>query len=218
MGMWLLGVQIAAVLVAPLLDRLARSVTTISERVHQAFSWVVILVVLAHVVPEGWAAAGASSILAVIGGFGVAFVIERARGAHQGLVATGAAMAFHHLFDGFALGQPHHAEWLAPGIVLHTLPVALLAWRLASARGAGAGVAMLGALSVSTVAGFALARSAAAPSDSVAALFACFVAGWLTQTLGHGHGEGGRSDASSHDSPAPYASRAEGSARTSESL
>jgi len=216
--MWLLGLQIGAVLVAPLLDRLAGSVTPISERVHQLFSWVVIAVVLAHVVPEGWHAAGGVSLLVLVWGFFMAWCLERLTGRHQGLIATGAAMAFHHLFDGFALGQPSHAELLAPGIVLHTFPVALLAWRLASERSASAGVTMLIALISATSLGFLLAQSTAAPTERTAALFACFVAGWLAQTLGHGHGDDVRSADDSHERPAAYAARAEGSASTSESL
>jgi hypothetical protein len=215
--MWLLALQVAAVLAAPLLDRAARLGRPVPHQVHRWFRWVVVAIVLSHVVPEGWEAAGPLAPLALFVGFGLAHGAERLTGAHQGLAVMGAAMAFHHLFDGFALGQPAHGAWLAPAIVLHTLPVALLAWRLAAARSTAAGAGMLASLVAATVAGFALARGGAAPSDAAAALFACFVGGWLAQALGHGHGEGDRSSAESHDKPAAYASRTDLSASTSSS-
>ncbi len=205
--MWLLALQIAAVLSAPLFDRIAARTEHFSHRLQRIVRLVVVAVVLSHVVPEGWAEAGIPAIVAAFIGFLLAFGAERATGEHQSMAAMAIAMALHHLFDGFALGQPAHGRELAPGIVLHTLPVALLAWRLA-------GWKMLGLLIVSSALGFGLARAGAAPTGDLAAVFACFVAGWLTQGIGHGHGEGERSADPSQARPAEYRSRADLSAST----
>src|SRR5688500_18183504 len=99
--MWLLGLQVAAIAVAPVLDRATRRATPGLASLHRWMRWIAIAVVLGHVLPEGWVEVGSLAIAAAVAGFGLAWAAERATGSHQGLAAMGAAMALHHLFDGF---------------------------------------------------------------------------------------------------------------------
>lgn len=178
---------------APLLDRAVAHAPRAASVVDLVVRALVGAIVLLHILPEGWETVGllAPAMLAV--GWSLPLVFERLpglTGARETVVVVFAAVGLvvHSLIDGMAL---EHAQepWLPLAIVLHTVPVGVIAWRGARAvanDGAGVGVLVLAALA--TVGGFfggaALLPVSAGP---VLAAFQCLVGGTLLHVLGHGH-------------------------------
>lgn len=187
----ILGLDIAAVLVAPLLDRAAARWPAGEWWLQEGARVVVLGLVLFHVLPSGWHEIGALALVTAAAGFATATLIERRRdpGANRAsLAATAVALAVHHLLDGIAIGQRDHHH-LGVAVVVHTLPVALLSWRMAARRmGPAAGWGLLVALVVSTIVGYALGLHTLPGTGPGTTALATFLGGWLVHVFGHRHG------------------------------
>ncbi len=187
----ILALDIAAVLIAPLLDRAAARWPAGEWWLQEGARVVVLGVVLLHVLPAGWAEIGPLALVTAVAGFASATLIESRRepGANRAsLAATAVALAVHHLLDGIALGQDDHHH-LGLAVVAHTLPVALLSWRMASRRlGPAAGWGLLVALATSTLVGYGLGLHTLPGAGTGTAALATFLGGWLVHVFGHRHG------------------------------
>lgn len=178
----LLLVAIGALVAAPLLGRpFARG--TIARAGLDAFVvFGVASLVFFHVLPELFEQLGIVSVALVVAGFVAARVLDT--GAEEGpapVVAFGAfgALALHTALDGAALAGGHDS--LGVAIVLHRIPVGLLAWTLVSARfGRVAAVLALMALGGTTLLGYVFAEAVHAP---VLAAIQASVAGALLHVL-----------------------------------
>lgn len=178
---------------APLLDRAVAHAPRAASVVDLVVRALVGAIVLLHVLPEGWETVGlvAPAMLAL--GWMLPLGFERLpglAGARERVVVVFAAIGLvvHSLLDGIAL--EHAQEPLLPlAIVLHTVPVGVIAWRGARAvanDAVAAGVLALAALA--TVSGFiGGAQLLPESAGSVLAAFQCLVGGTLLHVLGHGH-------------------------------
>lgn len=186
----ILGLDIAAVLLAPALDRLAARWPAGEWWVLEAARALVLGVVLLHVLPGGWEELGPLALLTTAAGFASATLAEGRGGSGMGgtsLATTAVALAAHHLLDGVALGQ-RDAHHLGLAVIAHTVPVALLSWRLASRRlGAVGGWALLLTLAGSTVVGYGLGLQALPGAGPGPAALTTFLGGWLVHVFGHRH-------------------------------
>ncbi len=173
--MLLLVISLLALVVGPLLFRLA-------DRAHWALmgldGFIMVTVaglVLAHVVPHSVEVAGPWALGMALVGFLGPGLIERhlhraARSTHLAtMVLACVGLVVHEFFDGVALGLPvasyehghaHHDEGsiLAMAVVLHRLPVAVTVWwLLRPVLGALPAAVTLAGLGLATTAGFAFA-------------------------------------------------------------
>jgi uncharacterized membrane protein YraQ (UPF0718 family) len=89
------------------------------------------------------------------------------------------------VLDGGALSAAHGTTGLAQAVIVHTLPVGLVAWRYASAsHGPRAATALLVGLGLSTIAGFALGQAAWQPGVA-GGLINAALSGSLLHALAH---------------------------------
>lgn len=147
-------------------------------------------IVVVHVAPEGYEAAGWPAVLAVAAGLVLASWSHHSPAMESARAALAvAALSIHSALDGLALGGPDSAlgDPLAGAIVLHTLPVAVGVWRLASAHGGkGLATTLLLVMAGATALGFQLARSAAIDGVTTAMVLAqCLAAGAVLHVVFH---------------------------------
>jgi uncharacterized membrane protein YraQ (UPF0718 family) len=198
--MFLLVTSLLALVVGPLLFRLA-------DRAH----WALLLLdgfimatvaglVLVHIVPHSVSLAGPWALVLAVAGFLGPGLLEHhlhraARTTHVATLALACVgLLVHEFFDGVALGVPasgavHGDEGsiLAIAVVLHRLPVAVTVWwLLRSSIGARLAAVTLCGLGLATVAGFAFA-GAVAPlmEDAWVGLLQCLVGGSLLHVVIH---------------------------------
>lgn len=145
---------LAALAAAPLLDRALPP--AVLRRADVLLRVVVVALLLVDVLPGAMQAAGAWALGAAAGGLLTAVVAHRA-----GLDADTAgragvvALAIHGVADGVALAVGHHSA-LGAAVVLHTLPLSLVTWRVGRAAvGAGFATRLLVAAGTGTVLGYA---------------------------------------------------------------
>jgi uncharacterized membrane protein YraQ (UPF0718 family) len=202
--MVLLVISLLALVVGPLLFRLA-------DRAHWALlaldGFIMVTVaglVLGHVVPHSVAVAGPWALgMALVGFLGPGLIESHlhraARSTHLAtMVLACVGLVVHEFFDGVALGLPaaghahgheHHDEGsiLAMAVVLHRLPVAVTVWwLLRPVLGAVAAAGTLAGLGLATVAGFAFAgRVEPLMGEAWIGLLQCLVAGSLLHVVVH---------------------------------
>ena len=200
--MLLLVISLLALVVGPLLFRLA-------DRAHWALlaldGFIMITVaglVLMHVVPHAVEVAGPWALAMALVGFLGPGLIERhlhraARSTHLAtLILACIGLLVHEFFDGVALGLPaarhehgHNDEGslLAMAVVLHRLPVAITVWwLLRPALGRAAAAATLAGLGLATVAGFVFAgRVEPLMEEAWTGFLQCLVAGSLLHVIVH---------------------------------
>jgi uncharacterized membrane protein YraQ (UPF0718 family) len=198
--MFLLVTSLLALVVGPLLFRLA-------DRAHWALlaldgfiTATVAGLVLVHIVPESVSLAGPWALVLAVAGFLGPGLLEHhlhraARTTHVAtLVLACVGLLAHEFFDGVALGMSgpghaHHDEGslLAIAVVLHRLPVAVTVWwLLRSSIGPRLAAVTLAGLGLATVAGFAFA-GAVAPlmEDAWVGFLQCLVGGSLLHVVIH---------------------------------
>jgi hypothetical protein len=182
----------AAVLAAPLIDRLVTRTPAASVALHDMARVAVLGIVFLHVLPHGVFLAGWSALAAFLVGLGAVWIAERpwSRTAEGGaLWAIIAALALHHVLDGVALALPSDepVSVLAIGVLAHTLPVSLIAWRFALAHGGrAAGRVTLAVILASTAAGWLAAINLPeSPSGAPLGWVSCFLGGALVHVVGH---------------------------------
>jgi hypothetical protein len=185
-----------AILAAPIFDRALRGRLALSVAVHDLARVAVFGVVAVHMLPHGIAVAGAVAIPAVLAGVFAASLLERPLESRDGAswIPVAAALALHQAIDGVALAQPDDGPFLPVAVILHTIPIALLAWRFSSLRGGPRSAAVtLGGMIAATVAGYAIASMGPGSRESaLASLVECFLGGALVHVLAHRHDEASR--------------------------
>jgi uncharacterized membrane protein YraQ (UPF0718 family) len=198
--MFLLVTSLLALVVGPLLFRLA-------DRAHWALlaldGFIMATVaglVLVHIVPHSVTLAGPWALVLAVAGFLGPGLLEHhlhraARTTHVATLALACVgLLVHEFFDGVALGVPasghvHGDEGsiLAIAVVLHRLPVAVTVWwLLRSSIGPRMAALTLCGLGLATVAGFAFA-GAVAPlmEDAWVGFLQCLVGGSLLHVVIH---------------------------------
>lgn len=191
----MLSIDILAVLSAPALDRLLVRWPQLEPALLAVVRAVVFGVIALDVVPDGLRGLGVWALALVAGGYGAGWAMEQSpAGRASALGVTAMVLAAHHLLDGIALGQPGE-QHIGVAVIAHTLPVALLAWRVAADKSTESGWLLLGALAVATTVGFVIGGSLLPGTGSPA--LACVLGGWLMHALVHhtpsGHQPGGAS-------------------------
>jgi uncharacterized membrane protein YraQ (UPF0718 family) len=204
--MVLLVISLLALVVGPLLFRLA-------DRAHwalQAMDGFIMVTVaglaLGHVVPHSVAVAGPWALgMALVGFLGPGLIESHlhraARSTHLAtMILACVGLVVHEFFDGVALGLPaaghahghehgHHDDGsiLAMAVVLHRLPVAVTVWwLLRPLLGAVAAAGTLAGLGLATVAGFVFAgRVEPLMGEAWIGLLQCLVAGSLLHVVVH---------------------------------
>jgi uncharacterized membrane protein YraQ (UPF0718 family) len=203
--MVLLVISLLALVVGPLLFRLA-------DRAHWALlaldGFIMVTVaglVLGHVVPHSVAVAGPWALgMALVGFLGPGLIESHlhraARSTHLAtLILACIGLVVHEFFDGVALGLPAaaHAHGhgqghdegsiLAMAVVLHRLPVAVTVWwLLRPVLGAVAAAGTLAGLGMATLAGFVFAgRVEPLMGEAWIGLLQCLVAGSLLHVVVH---------------------------------
>ena len=185
-----------AILAAPIFDRALRGRLALSVAVHDLARVAVFGVVAVHMLPHGIAVAGAVAIPAVLAGVFAASLLERPLESRDGAswIPIAVALALHQAIDGVALAQPDDGPFLPVAVILHTIPIALLAWRFSSLRGGPRSAAVtLGGMIAATVTGYAIASLGPGSRESaLASLVECFLGGALVHVLAHRHDEASR--------------------------
>jgi hypothetical protein len=189
---------LGALAIAPLLDAAAARKPALGDLLDGFVLVGVTGIVLGHVLPPGWQAVGWQALAALALGLGLASVGHR----HPALEGHRSAFAFlallvHAIFDGVGLAHPEGeaGQHLAQAIVLHTLPVGVGAWRMATAQG-GTRLALVVTLATAgaTVVGY-LVAGWLAPSTGASGglLLQCLVAGAILHVVFHqAHGRADR--------------------------
>ena len=181
----LLLIAVGALVVAPLLGRpLARG--TVARAGLDAFVvFGVASLVFLHVLPELFEQVGLLSIALVALGLVAARILDAGTGDRPAPVVTAGALgalALHTALDGAALASGH--ESLGVAIVLHRLPIGLLAWSLVSTRfQGGAAWLALGSLGVTTALGYVFAAAFVGSHAPILAAIQASVAGALLHVL-----------------------------------
>lgn len=187
--MWILVADVAALLAAPGLDALVRRSAGWSAFVGELCRAAVAGIVLLHLLPHAWQDLGVLAIvLFVAGAVGVLWVERQATQRDATVLGwAAAALGAHHLADGVGLALAATEPELGPAVILHAVPVALVAWRLGVARGGPRiGWALVVWIAISTVIGFAIGRfGVGLVIEPVAVGVACALGGGLLHALSH---------------------------------
>jgi len=184
-------VTLLALAAAPLVEAVSRRRVSLAGFVTGAAQVLVAGLVLVHVLPFGLATAGWPAGLALLGGAVVGSSAHRLPGgARWASRAALVAVLVHGLVDGVALAVPvdgHDDELLAWAVVLHSLPVGALVWRVAHTHGGlrSAAAVLLGSMLATTVGWVAADQMLAGVGAPVLGFVQCLVAGALLHVLGH---------------------------------
>jgi hypothetical protein len=183
-----LGLTLAATASAPLLDWVTRGQRRAESFVDGLVQVMVAGLLLLHVLPAALLLAGWLGLLALGAGAAAGVVAHRLPGGEgtlAGLASVG--LLLHGLADGVALAAGDEIELLGLSVLLHTAPVALATWRIASRRGGLAvGLGMLALTATATVCGYAAAEPLLEGSSPAAlALAQCGVVGALLHVVWH---------------------------------
>ncbi len=173
--------SLAAIGVAPLLDRpLSRSGALASGA--DAFAAVAVLgTVLLHVLPHGVESLGWLALLAAAAGLALPSICDLGGIRILGLAAV-AGLGAHALVDGAMLAAPedndagHALSW---AVVIHTVPLSLAVWRAARPHGATLALLLLGYTALAELLGWVGARELLDASGAMLSLLQCFTAGTL---------------------------------------
>jgi hypothetical protein len=180
--------DLAALGVAPALDGLTRARPGWHRLLTELSRVGVAGIVLLDLVPHGWASLGPLALALFVGGaLGVVAVERVLRVRDDGLVGPAAVVALgaHHVVDGIGLGLGD-AE-LSAAVVVHAVPVALVAWRIGVERGGPRlGWATVGWIALSTWVGFGVgAFGLGADAERMSTGVACALGGGLLHALLH---------------------------------
>ena len=179
-----------ALLAGPFVYALGRR-NAVVERVLDALIVLAIAwIVVAHIVPEAFDAAGPIVFAALLAGMAFPFALRRifhlaSSTAHVALLTLAAfALVLHALIDGIAL-SPAGGDQLAIAVIIHRLPVGMaIWWTFRPAIGTTAAVLAFGLLIAATAAAFFLGAPVVELAESrVLALFQAFVAGSLVDLV-----------------------------------
>ncbi len=151
-----------------------------------AIAWIVV----AHIIPEAFSAAGTIVFLALLVGMAFPFLLRRvfhlaSSTAHIALLTLAAfALVLHALIDGIAL-SPAGGNELAIAVIIHRLPVGMaIWWTFRPAIGTTAAIVAFGLLIAATAAAYFLGAPVAELAESrTLALFQAFVAGSLVDLV-----------------------------------
>jgi uncharacterized protein len=162
----LLALSLAALLLGPVSERIARRAAWIESGLDGFVLTALVGLIAIHILPHNLEVAGPSALAAALVGLLVPLLLEH-RLHHQGerlhrwlLIAGFLGYAVHSILDGFALasGHEHHdaeSGFLGVAVVLHRIPVGLaIWWLLRPAIGKVGTMVMIGIIAGSTILGF----------------------------------------------------------------
>lgn len=176
-----LALTLGTTAAAPLTDKLLRAHPRAESLIDALLQVWIAGILLLHAIPHALQEGGALALAALLAGGVLGLASHRGERTLVGLALVG--LLLHGLTDGAALATEAH---LSVAVVLHTLPVALAVWRIASIRSRSAGISALLLTMIATLAGFVATDYALAGSEG--ALFAameCLIAGILLHVIGH---------------------------------
>ena len=191
--------SLAALLGAPLLDRLLVGRPGFCAALDAAGKVLVGGIVLITVLPYGYQQLGWPALVALAAGALLPVGCGRLPGG-EGVVgaAAGLALVSHGLLDGAMLAEPEASEaahGLAHAVVLHSLPVGLMLWRgLQPAFGPRVAWGALGVSALCEALGWVAGPAVLAPLGPAVGLVQCLAAGSLLHVLGHVGGGPARSE------------------------
>ena len=175
---------LSALALAPLLDR-ALAGRREAEGFADGFSQVSVAgLLLAHVVPAGFSAAGWPAIVALVIGLALGLGIHRLpNGEFAAEWVAALALLLHAGLDGAGLRAGGVLGWT---VVLHTLPVGLATWRITRSRrdARSAGLLLL-ACALVNLGGYFAAETALARQPQMLGIVQCLAAGALLHVLAH---------------------------------
>ncbi len=193
----LLLFSILALLLGPLILRLASRGSAYLSLLDGATMVLVVGFVLVHIMPRAFQVAGFPVVLIAIAGLLVPGWLERSlkrvasRTHALTLTVATVGLVAHALFDGVALGLPntdHSGEtsMLALAVVFHRLPIAITLWWLVRPSGLRAAISILFAVGAATLIGYFLATDFSAMLNAEWLAYAhALVAGSLLHVLFH---------------------------------
>lgn len=195
--MKLLLLSTLAVLIGPLLHRIANGARWAMAAFDGFVLVIVSGIVLGKLLPHAYAEAGWPAILIAAGGYLAVRRIERlshldGHRAHDAALLLGfAGFAFHEFLDGVALvtgGGDHPADHLLPlAIVLHRVPIGLSIWWLIRPRfGLVWGVLAMALIVIASALGYWLGAEINGHfSGSISGVFQSLVCGALLHVVTH---------------------------------
>ncbi len=200
-------IPLAAALAAPVLGAMlygALHPRPAATRLVDGLVYLAVPILVAlQVLPQSWDARELLSLVAVAGGAGLYFVLERvsrALAAHADNVAILVALSglvLHAFLEGAALVPGRDSDaFFVYAVVLHRLPIGLVIWWLIRPRhGRTAASIGIGVVVVATLAGAVGGGVVSLTEDGGLDLYQAFVAGSLLHVVFHQ----GRSDHRHHD-------------------
>ena len=200
-------IPLAAALAAPVLGAMlygALHPRPAATRLVDGLVYLAVPILVAlQVLPQSWDARELLSLVAVAGGAGLYFVLERvsrALAAHADNVAILVALSglvLHAFLEGAALVPGKDSDaFFVYAVVLHRLPIGLVIWWLIRPRhGRTAASIGIGVVVVATLAGAVGGGVVSLTEDGGLDLYQAFVAGSLLHVVFHQ----GRSDHRHHD-------------------
>ena len=200
-------IPLAAALAAPVLGAMlygALHPRPAATRLVDGLVYLAVPILVAlQVFPQSWDARELLSLVAVAGGAGLYFVLERvsrALAAHADNVAILVALSglvLHAFLEGAALVPGRDSDaFFVYAVVLHRLPIGLVIWWLIRPRhGRTAASIGIGVVVVATLAGAVGGGVVSLTEDGGLDLYQAFVAGSLLHVVFHQ----GRSDHRHHD-------------------
>lgn len=185
-GYGILAVSMMALLLGPVLFRLAQRERRAMAALDSFVLVAVVGMVLLEIVPSALEMSGWSALIALAVGMLAPSIAEgpfhmASRKAHRTAMALAViGMAAHAFADGIALGAAHAlsvGHGVEVAVIAHQLPVAMAVWWLLRPVGLRVAAFALGSIAVATMAGFI----AAEPSMN---LFAPELQGWFQALIG----------------------------------
>ncbi len=195
-GYWILATSVAALLLGPVLHRVATIQPLTMITLDNFVAVVVLGLVGLEIMPSALAMAGlpalAALLLAVVGPGVLDRSLHRTvrQTQHATLLLAAAGMVLHSFTDGMALASARasttHSHSLEVAVIVHQMPVATALWWLLAPTGTKRAALALVALGAATVAGFCLSENSFATIDPrwLGLLQAVF-AGFLLHVLAH---------------------------------
>lgn len=195
-GLQILVISVAALLMGPLIHRLARRAQSTMVALDSFVLVAVVGLVLLEITPRALALAGWPAFVALALGLAGPAIAEgplrlAAGGTHRAALALASiGMALHSFTDGLALAAAHAdgegSHGMEVAVIAHQLPVAVAVWWLLRPAGALAASAAMALLAAATVAGFLLADASLAVLDARwLGLFQAAVGGLLLHVVAH---------------------------------
>jgi hypothetical protein len=187
--------SIIALFIGPLLYLWLRRGGFVAKAFDSVIVVILLLIMAFVLIPESWHALGYLAIALMLAGYLLPGLLEHLikKAAHTmhliSLLLALAGLALHAMLDGAALtiDQDEAARGLSTAIVLHRFGMGLMLWMMVQpVFGRKWAFAILGFVSLATVAGYFLSESILGLEDAYAmSIIQAFIVGMLAHSLVH---------------------------------